>query len=444
MLTFIQDLLDAIEASNNSGGGGGETVTGSAESAQLDQFQPDAFSLAFAYGKHLIAGGCIDQEYNAGPPPLNKLAIGLGDAGPLGWEGPVTVWWAGEELSESPDDVTEGYHFHPGYWPEDDTDSTHSGAQEPDSFLADPLQFSGTAYTALLLTEAQSSENAVDKHAGIYECQKVYDYDRNGVQSATASYSVNPALVAADGFRRAGKLDRIHWPSWYAWKTFCDETISWDDGESVRSIPRFIACPVWLAPVSLPEFLDAVCLVSGAVPQDDGQLVRFRLVTDQTPVHHFDPDNTTGFQMEPDSLRQRYNRFKVSCRDLDDDYLKPVTLTIERPALLERYPVIEQSISLSNMTQSQLRRVGEMLMRVSTDNPNRASFIGGADAWRVLPGDYVTVSRPENGWNYQLCRVEAITDYSTSNRPDLRAFTVRRINGPIYYDTDHQKRQIPE
>jgi hypothetical protein len=254
----------------------------------------------------------------------------------------------------------------------------------------------------------------------------------------------------------------VHWPSLYALRVHCAEEIEWDDGDSVRDIARFECHPVWTAKVSLPDFIEACCLTCGATPQDDGELYRFKLVSDQTPVHHFsgtgrlndltvaqqayylEHSNMADFTVEPDALRTRVNRLKISARDLDDDYLRNVTLTLEREDLQLRYPIVEQAITVPNMNQSQLRRVGEMFLRLSTDNPNRASFTGWPDSWHVLPGDYVTVTHPVNGWKSQLCRVEEITDQSTRTNPDLRSFTVRRIDGALHDDTSHTVRQLPE
>ena len=441
---FFSDLNQFDDPFDPTGGGGGGGVpTGASAQSEIAEFEPDGGTLALAYGMHLVGGHLILREDETSPEPTKiKLGIGLGEGGDQGWDSAVKVWWVGEELSVSPDADTPGYRFHRGIWSTGESDPE----QGQDPFFTDPLTFSGTAYSAIRLTDGQSTPGRVDGHRGIYKCLRVFDYTVNGVASASSSYSTNPALIIADGFRRAGKLHRVHWQSLIGvLKPHCDETIPWDkdgDGMSV-DIPRFAAHPVWTRAVGLTEFLDAVCLLCGADWQDDGKLVRFKLATDQTPRHHFTVDNIApgSFQAQPDRLSERTNWLVVNYRDTDDEFLKQSKLYIKRESLIEAYGEIKQEIFLPNMKQSQAARIGQMLMRLSTDNPNKADLVGYSDSFHLLKGDYAAVTHPVNGWENALVRVESKTYLPTSNAPDRCRFTVRKIEGEIYKDTDHTPKQ---
>lgn len=428
----IRDQIDG--ASGGTGSGGGSGTTGAAVDSGLDEFQPDGSgTLPLAFGRHIVAGQLIQQSYTEGPPPVNKLAIALGEGE---WEAAETVSWAGTDLSVSPDASTAGYRFYPG-----------GITQAVDAFFSGGLTYSSTAYVAIRLTEAQSAENVTDKHRGIYQCLLVPDYNIAGVETDAGSYSVNPARVIAYGAKKAGLINRIHWPSWKRLKDYCDETISWNDGTSTRNIARFEAHPVWVNQVSFPAFMDAVCFLCGATWQDDGTLIRFLLPTDQTPVHHFElgsNSNTSSFKAKPLTLRERITKLTLKFRDLDDENLKPATMIIERPKLADLYGENAQEIAIANCNQSQARRIGEMWMRLTSDFVQRADLDGYGDSWHVLPGDYVTVTAPPVGWDRQLCKVTAATDLSNSTTADRRQYTVQKIDGPVYSDADQQPRQVQE
>jgi len=420
--------------------------TGASAQSEIAEFEPSGGTLAFAYGLHLVAGHLLLREDVTSPAPTHiHLAIGLGDGGDQGWDSAVKVWWMGEELATSPNGTTDGYRFHRGIWSSGDADPV----QGQDAFFTDPLTFSGTAYSAIRLSDAQSTAERVDGHRGKYKCNRVFDYSVNGTPSAASAYSVNAALIIADAFRRAGKLHRVHWPSLIGvLKPHCDELIEWDkDGDgSAETIPRFEAHPVWTRAVGLTEFLDAVCLLCGADWQDDGKLVRFKLASDQTPHHHFvtsdEPDKCNiapgSFQPQPDHLRERTNWLVVNYRDTEHEFLKQSKLYIKRDDLIEAYGERRQEIYLPNMNQSQAARIGQMLMRLSTDNPNRADLVGYGDSFKLLPGDYATVSHPVTGWEMALVRIER---KSYLPGADKCSFTVRKIDGPVYYDTDHKPKQ---
>lgn len=437
-LEQLQDLFSGRGPGQN----GGSVDTGAPADSKLDEFKPGGGVLAWPYGLHLVGGQLGHPQYTEGPPPLNKMAILLGDGGGVGWDGAQYVSWKGETLAVSPDASTNGYRFHPGTWA---TGAAYpTDLQGVDPFLTSPLNFSGTAYVALKLTEAQSGEEAYDGHRGIYRCLKTYDFDQQGSFATTATYSTNPAVIAADGIRRAKLTHRVHWPSLYELKTHCDELIDWNDGTTTQSIKRFEAHPVWTSRFSLAELLDVVGLISGSTWQDDGYLMRWKLATDQKPSHSFTRRNIVpaSFSPRPDKLRQRITELKLNFRDVQDVYLKESSVTARREDLIIEYRnSITQEITLPNMNWSQAWRIAEMLMRLSTDNPQRAELTGYEDSFHLLKGDYATVTHPENGWLNQLCRVEAVTDMTLKAGPGHRRYRVRRVDGSIYSDDDARPRQ---
>lgn len=428
--------------------------TGAPSQSEVGVFKPSGGTLALAYGTHIAAGnlGHEEWEITSGQPDIHKLAILLGEGYDTGWDSVVRVQWVGDILSASPDATTPGYHFHRG------TGSTGAGDpdQGEDSFFTDPLTFNFDAYVALRLTAAQSTQERTDGHFGVYKCLRVYDYNAQGklADDATPIWSANPALIIADGFRRRDKLHRVHWPSLIGVvKAYCDEEITWNPGSGDTQIARFIANPVWTRSVGLTEFLDAVCLIAGIDWQDDGELIKFKLVSDQTPLHHFhveplrdgsgrvvaEPNIARdSFEVIPVELDKLTNWLIVNYRDIQDDWLRPAKLYVKREKLIQALAKEnKQEIHLPPMTTSQAARIGGMMMRISTDNNQRASVTGFADSFHLLPGDYATVSVPESDWQDVLVRIEAITDVSPLTGPDKRKFTVRKIDGLVYSDDDH-------
>jgi len=439
MLAFFKKFIDDVNKANGVNNTTTTPSTGAASQTNIEEFLPAGGGpLALAFGKHLVAGQLAYNKYSSGPPPSHRFAIWNGEGLGLGWDGVEAVTWAGKSLPLSPDGVTPGYHFHPGTFAH--ADPTNQG---PDSFFTNPLHYNGTCYTAVLLPENLSVEQQPDKLRGVYRCLKMPIFNESGtwIDRDTATqykYSTNPADIIAFGFWRSGLTARLHWPSWARFRAYCAAQITWNDGSGDREINRFEAHPVWTKPVPLNELLDTLGLITGMTWQDDGELVRFLLPNDQTVSHRFSTKNSTNFKPIPVKLRDRMNRLILKFRNVEDQWLKPSSVVIERETLWTRYGEIRQEIQLPNMTHSQARRIGEMIMRIATDNPNKASLEGYGDSFHLLEGDYCTVSHPVNGWNDRLCRINTITDLSASTRPDVRRFEVQRIDGPLYSDTDHK------
>jgi hypothetical protein len=93
------------------------------------------------------------------------------------------------------------------------------------------------------------------------------------------------------------------------------------------------------------------------------------------------------------------------------------------------------------MTQSQISRVITYRAQLEFHNPVTYSLVGQADAFKVLPGDFVTISHPEIEEPYQLCLVTGIRKRSVQSSADQIGFLLQRINGSLYDDAAHRPRQ---
>lgn len=417
------------------------TATEELEELQIEE----GGTLALAYGKHAVRGHLVLHDYDAGPPPSSKVVMALGDGVGLGWQAVVALYYAGEAISSSPDGSTAGYHFHPG------TNSTGSGdaTQGLDSFFASGLTYNRTAYVAVKLPDKYAVEDRPDKLVGIYQCQKIYDYDINGTRGASAAYSVNPARVAAHFLIDLNGIatTRIHWPSWVAWRDYCDATLSWDDGATTQTIARFECHVAFTSRPSLAEGLSLICSTCATTWQDDGELIRFKLPTDTTPVHDFTDGLMTGtaaniadnsFTITPVDLRDRPSRLIGKFRDVQDTYLVEAQEEVRRDDLEAKGATPETSPRiLPNMNRSQAQRILSRQMRIEADNPIYCELRGMGDSFHVMPGDYVTVSHSSVNWLGVKCLVISVTDESAERYADERAFSLQRIDTDLYDDDDH-------
>jgi hypothetical protein len=455
MSTFWGIDLDQI----SGGDAGGSVVTGdsgtaTSASSSLEQFITDEGGiLAEAYGEHLVGGFLIAHKYDAGPPPSSKIIV-AGGAGE--WDSVVTAWYAGDPLSASPDGSTEGYHFYPGTISTSVTDPT----QPVDSFLSSGLAYNATAYLAVKLPERYATEDRPDKLKWRAKCKKIYSYDASGNPTASTAYSVNPADVAVDRIRRYYQLvypddatlaakafrDRVDWPSYKEFYDYCAEEISWNNGTSTVSIPRFECHAVFLQSATLDDALRLICSTAASWYQDDGERIRFVKPTDTTPVHHFSPANIVNgsLTITPRDIRERPNYLVAEFRDLDDSYLKvSQTPPAYRQPLIDKVGVVNPGKrAFPNMNRSQAQRLLQRQLRLEADNPNIVNLRGMADSFHVLPGDYVTVSHPVPNWHYQPCLVLEIAADSGEKAADEIDFTLQAIDSPILYsDDDHTPEQ---
>lgn len=342
-----------------------------------------------------------------------------------------------------------GYLFRPGIISPQVGDVQSAGADS----LPTGTATSGTASIFVRLTDLQSAEDRPDKFRGRFRTRCTFDYDSTGEQIGLFdSYSTNPARVAADRilafFQRIHRDDltlaqekfraRIDWPSWVAWRDYCDQLIPWNkDGSGNIFIPRFECHIAFTGAVSAAEALDQICATAATIWQDDGRQIRFVLPNNQIPVHHFNTSNASAPNAAPQDLRDRPNFFVAKFRDLDDEHLGEVTVSVAREDSIRRLGENKSTRAFATMRQSQGKRVLSRQARLEHDNPIFFTFSGDGTALRVLPGDFVTFTHPVPNWDHQLSLVVDVTVRSSEDSADQLEFTAQKIDGPLYSDTDH-------
>lgn len=410
--------------------------------------------LAVAYGEHLVAGHLIVHKYSAGPPPSSIFTVALGDGQGSRWDSLLKVWYAGEELSSSPDSTTPGYHFHPG------TISTGiaDGTQGVDSFLPNGNAYSGTAIVVVKLPESKAVEDRPDKLRVRAKTLRTADYDINGNEIGV-SYLPNPARVAVARIKRYYDLryfnnsgiaaqkfrDRINWPRWARWRDYCAENISWNDGTSNRNIPRFECHIAFKEEANLADVLDQICASCASFWQDDGEQIIFLTPEDQTPIHAFDESDIVAgsFRIEPKDIRDVTNQITAKFRNLDDPFLTEASLEVKRTDLIEKVGKIPRVRQFPNMLYSQAQRLLERQLRIEagfkgSGLPVICNLRGFADSFHVLPGDFVSVTHSIPNWSSQLCLVLEASIDSAEKSPDETDFVLQKIDGVLYSDSDHK------
>jgi hypothetical protein len=439
--------------------GGSTSGSIAASNQKIEEFVAEAGGLLpKAYGECFIAGNLILHKYTLGTPNTSIIYVALGEgqgsgAGHGEWEEALDVYYAGQPLSVSPNGSTEGYRFYQGFI----STAVASGPQPVDAFLPTGLSYSGTAYIAVKLPDdLANAEDRPDKLRGRYKCRRTFKFDSTG-RVIDYGYSTNPARVAADivlsYYERKFPLDpdvalrllqeKIDWDAWKIWHDFNAELIEWDDGTTVRNIPRFEFHGAFTTDINLADALDQICSSCGAFWQDNGKQLVFLPPTEREPVHHFHPGNllSKGISVEPRDLRNAHNYLIGEFRDQDDEFLGSDSVEVRVENLIKQYSENKVTHALTSMNRSQAGRLMNLRANLEVNNPNICAFIGNASSYRVLPGDFVTVSHPTTGWNYQRCLVLAATLSSANGAPDTCEFVVQEINGQLYSDTAHGPRQ---
>jgi len=370
--------------------------------------------------------------------------------------GPVVRWI-------STTSGNSGYIFRPGIIAPD-----HNDLIQAQNLSAWPsgLAYNGSAHATVRLNTTQSAQDRPDGLKVRAKCRRVFNFDATGAE-VDYGYSANPARVAADRIlhfyerryrnniplAREKFRDRIYWPSWVEWRDFCDALIAWDrDGSGTNVfIPRFEAHIAFAGDLSLAQALDQITGLSATFWQDEGSKLIFLPPIDRAPVHHFTSSNIIGggVNISVVDMRRRANRFIARFRDLDDGFLgaasvEPPDFTPEhtrRERAILKVGEIRSEREFTNMTFSQAFRLIEYRARLEFDNPVRYFLVGNAEAFKVLPGDYVTISHPEIENPYQLCLALGFRLRSAEQAADEIAFELQRIDGKLYDDTYHRPRQ---
>jgi len=459
----MHDRLGEVSGSETGYGQTANPDGTTTEAPRLDQLVNGiAGELAEAFGEHLVQGYLIATKHDDGPPPSSRFiqALGAGE-----WDSTVGAWYAGDPIDESPDDTTPGYHFHPG--------TISTGIADPvqgvDSFLPDGIAYNGTAYVAVLLPEKYSVEDTPGKFIGRYRCKKIWDYDLQG-NPLNYAYSFNPADVAVHHIRRSYDLkypndpayayqlfrDRVNWASYTEWWNYNAALIEWDDGTSVRNIPRFECHLAFTGAVDLGAALDQICACAGAFWQDDGEQYYFVTPAPHDPIHHFHYDPTTpaksnivsgSVSVTPTDIRSRPNYLVAKFRNLDDEYLggtgsDPYSATVaKRSNLISKIGIVKSERVLPNMRYSQAQRLAERQLRIEADNPRIVTLKGDGTSLHVLKGDYVSITHPILDFVYQKALVLSTSVDSAEKSADETEFSLLPFNEELYSDKDQKKIQ---
>jgi|SRR5262245_1151022 len=439
---------------------GGSTSAAAEASAQLieDYTAEGGGKLAIFYGEHVIAGTELVRKFTPGVPDVLIALIGLGEGqGNLGQHGEceaaLAVYYAGDALSVSPNGSTDGYRFYNGFI----STGVSSGPQQVDAFLPNGLAYSGTCYIAVRLSDSRASENRPDKIKGRYKGRRINTYDGSGNVIATNAYSTNPAYVAIDRIRayyefkhrdnialaQTKLLEKVDWQSVDDWAKFNAQAISWDNGTSVVSIPRFECHIAFTDDLSLADALDRICASCGAWWQFDGERFVFYSPADQTPIHWFNELNIVGApSAEPRDLRTQPNVLVARYRDLDDTYLGfAATPPVRALDLIKQVGEVKEVRTLPNMNQSQAQRIADRWKRLECDNPVICTLSGDESSAHILPGRFVMVTHSLLDWDYQLCLVLSANLVSGEDGADRSDFTLQRIDTALYSDIAHGPRQ---
>lgn len=407
-----------------------------ASDAQLKEIQLDEdATLAIAYGQHVVAGNLVRYEYKTTPKAEMKFIAALGEGE---WEGILVtgtapnfvteIYYGGDLIPAATTATTPGYKFHPG--------TLSSGSSDPVQgtplfFPSDP-PYSGTAYVEILLNEADSVEQRLDKFRGIFKCKKIKDYDSSGNPiTGGATYSTNPARVAANLLERVGKLSLVDWPSWVAWRDYCDATISY----GTATIKRFECHLVILASTSIANALTAITTTTCSFWQDSGDKIVFLLPLvaapgGYTPVYIFTPSNSRNVSVVANSRTSLPTGYVATFRDINDVYMSEVTAEwVDEAAEAERGRN-RVDLQLPPMHRSQAERICAYRLALDTKFATDIEWTGFGGSVAVLPGDIVRITNPvipfSNGGQANTAFV-LVTN--TEDLPESDGASIRRIRG---------------
>lgn len=409
--------------------------------------------LATPFGKHLIAGQLIFKIFDSVTPRL-AFCSALADGGEKGCDGVDYISFADTPL-------TTEYHFHPG------TLSTGlaDAVQGQDSFFTNALTFNNTCYVAVDLPTALSTEDAPGKLRTVLRGLLVPDFDQFGILTGW-SYSTNPMRVAAYGIWKDTRIKypsasdyelgvlvsrRVNWATWTNLKTICDATISWNDGTSTRSIPRFECHLAFTKAVNLYDFLNAVCATCASWWQDDGGVIRFVSPFETSIQYHFSdgsdgrPCNILdgGMSLTTTPLRERPRAMIATFGDTDDPLLVASSVQWRDPDLIRRFGEQADVVrEFPNMTHSQAERLLKRQALLESTMGTSATLKGHGDAMVLLPGNFCTVTSARHGWYAQRCLVGAVDLEPAETSPDGVTVTLQKIDGGLYDDSWHSPKQV--
>ncbi|HKX32105.1 MAG TPA: hypothetical protein VJ302_30745 [Blastocatellia bacterium] len=346
-----------------------------------------------------------------------------------------------------------GAHFYPGLI----SMGVDDGNQGVDTFLPNGPTYSGTPMLFVNLPSAYTSEDKPERLRARCRTRRVYDFDASGAKIGYG-YSSNPALAAADRILAYYETiypdnkalawtkfrARINWAYWRQWADYNAALITWDDGTtSNRQILRFECHIAFVDDLSLADALDQICGNCGAIWQDDGEQINFLIPAMRAPVADFNVSNiVVAPKLTRSDPRQRFNWFVAKFRDFDDPYLGPAQVEFKLDTLIDRVGPRKTERNFSNMTRSQAQRILRRQARIESENPVTFTMQTNSAGFHVLPGDFVTVSHPVPGWQYQLCLAIEARLLSAERSADEVAFMLQKIDSPyLYSDSEHTPTQ---
>lgn len=429
-------------------GGGGGTTPGSQTTTtpSADGFnqmsEGEGGKLALAFGRHIAIGHLAEwQNFPSADPPY-ILATYLHGEGP--WQECEKAWYAVDTqvVPQSANATDVGWHFHPGT----QSSGTSDPVQGVDSFTPASITYNKTAYSVVKLPQKYAAEQRPDKYRGRFKCLLVPNYNSSGTQTDAGSYSANPARVAIYLLIVQGKLttSRIDWPSWVAWRDYCDATLSWNDGTTTHTIPRFEAHPAFTDVVEVPDALDICCGLSCTRWQDDGEKIRFLLPTDTTVQHTFTSENIVlgKVTVEPSDIQSAPRHIVAKFLDVLEEYFTEGSVEQRFESLIDAYGDRVDTRAFVNMNHSQAQRIVAYQMRLETEYSYFVRLVGDGSSIHLLQGDFVAIAIGDIHTDGNYLVVDA-SDYSPESTPDERNFRLQKITGALYSDSDHRPIQRP-
>jgi hypothetical protein len=408
------------------------------DSSTLEELQiEESALLAIAYGQHVVSGNLVRFEKTDGPPPGIKFINALGEGV---WQGPLNgddVYYGGERIPPATNSTSVGFKFHPGTLSTGPSDSEQG---TPLYFPSDP-PYSGTAYVEVFFDDP---EQRVDKFRGVFQCKVIADYDSDGDETDPGSYSTNPARVAADILKRSGKLNLVDWPSWTAWRDYCDDLISY----AGTSIKRFESHHFILQNTTISEALNQITLSTCSFWQDSGDKIVFKLPIEANSdgydsVYDFDDSNCQNLTIFSQDQGSFPTGYKATFRDLNDPFMAEVSVEWVDFDLEQSFGKNRVNIQLPPMQKSQAERICSYLLKLEGNRPG-LEFVSFGGSCAVLPGDIVKITHPLIP--YELDDVPNTTYLlvtNTSDLPEEEGPSIRRVRGKrltidgFYSDLNH-------
>jgi len=377
---------------------------------------PRVFGTVLATGHLALAKTDLPRAYH--------LLLGTGP-----WSQLRALYYRGEDITGR----TGEYHFHPG--------QPSSGFNDPvqgiDSFFPSGIPYSEVAYLAW--SPGEDDENPDPSQlVGLYDALILPDYDAGGF-ALSPGFSSNNARAAIQCLKDAEiDLGRVHWPSWVAWRDFCEGVINWDSGATPTHAPikRFEAHVPFLSSLTISDALTVLCDLSATIWQDDGESIRFQPVALQAPTFTFDEDNIVrnSVAIYEIDVREVKTHQVVNFRNLDDPLLPPASITAKLGTDLEGDLENReaQTLEYGAMYYSQAQRIGKYTLRRQL--PKRTTFTAFGQSFSVQAGDQCTIDHPAfgNARTIQILEIEDLTDQA-----DTRRYTAGILTEALYSDADH-------